>query len=148
MASSMGLGLALAQPGRRVVVSDGDGSLLMNLGALATIGATRPANLTLIVWDNGEYGTTGGQPSATAAGADLAGVAVALGIPLATVARSLAELASALDAAWSESGPAVIVAKVAESAPTGKPPLDCVFLKQRFMTALGSVESATRGGPV
>ena len=57
MASSIGLGLALARPDRRVIVCDGDGSLLMNLGALATIGVMRPANLTMIVWDNALYGT-------------------------------------------------------------------------------------------
>src|SRR5436853_7661412 len=61
LASSMGLGLAMARPDLRVFVLDGDGSLLMNLGSLATIGWTRPKNLVLIVWDNGEYGTTGGQ---------------------------------------------------------------------------------------
>ena len=61
LASSIGLGLALARPERRTIVLDGDGSLLMNLGSLATIGVYRPANLVLIVWDNGEYGTTGGQ---------------------------------------------------------------------------------------
>ena len=55
MASSLGLGLALARPDRRVIVCDGDGSLLMNLGALATVGTMRPPNLTVVVWDNGEY---------------------------------------------------------------------------------------------
>ena len=64
MASSIGLGLALARPDLRVFVLDGDGSLLMNLGSLATIGSTTPANLVLIVWDNQDYGTTGGQPTA------------------------------------------------------------------------------------
>jgi phosphonopyruvate decarboxylase len=73
LASSIGLGLAMAQPRRRVVVLDGDGSLLMNLGSLATIGWTRPVNLILVVWDNQSYATTGGQDTATAHGADLAG---------------------------------------------------------------------------
>src|SRR5580765_5107979 len=71
LASSLGLGLALARPELRVFVLDGDGSLLMNLGSLATIGWTRPGGLVLIVWDNELYGTTGGQASATAHGADL-----------------------------------------------------------------------------
>ncbi len=66
LASSIGLGLALARPDRRVVVVDGDGSLLMNLGSLATLGWTRPENLAIVVWDNQEYGTTGGQQTATA----------------------------------------------------------------------------------
>ena len=80
LASSIGLGLALARPDLRVFVVDGDGSLLMNLGSLATIGWTRPPNLVLIVWDNGEYGTTGGQDTATAHGADLEAAARAMGI--------------------------------------------------------------------
>jgi hypothetical protein len=79
LASSVGLGLALARPDLRVFVVDGDGSLLMNLGSLATIGWTRPANLVLIVWDNQSYGTTGGQDTATAHGADLEGAARAMG---------------------------------------------------------------------
>jgi len=62
LASSIGLGLAMARPDLRVFVLDGDGSLLMNLGSLATIGWVRAENLVVIVWDNGEYATTGGQP--------------------------------------------------------------------------------------
>ena len=87
LASSIGLGLALARPDRRVIVCDGEGALLMNLGSLATIAVMGPPNLTVIVWDNGEYATTGGQPSATAYGADLAGVARALGIAGAATVR-------------------------------------------------------------
>src|SRR5438477_11949093 len=70
MASSIGLGLALAKPEARVYVVDGDGALLMNLGSLATIGLLRPPNLVLVVMDNGAYATTGGQSSPTALGAD------------------------------------------------------------------------------
>ena len=80
LASSIGLGLAMAQPDRRVVVLDGDGSLLMNLGSLATIGWVKPANLVVIVVDNRLYGTTGGQDTATAHGADLEAAARAMGI--------------------------------------------------------------------
>lgn len=146
MASSVGLGVALARPERRVLVCDGDGSLLMNFGALATIALTRPRNLTLLVWDNGVYGTTGGQRSATGFGADIAGAASALGIPVSTTVYTAGELGSALDRSAAEPGPSMIVAKVAESGTAAKPPLDCVFLKQRFMAALGSTEAATRGG--
>src|SRR6059058_6405226 len=80
LASSIGLGLALARPDLRVFVVDGDGSLLMNLGSLATIGWTSPVNLAVVVWDNERHGTTGGQETATAHGADLEAVARALGI--------------------------------------------------------------------
>src|SRR5881409_1253548 len=71
LATSIGLGLALARPDVRVIVLDGDGSLLMNLGSLATIGMLHPANLVVVVMDNEEYGTTGGQATPTALGADL-----------------------------------------------------------------------------
>ena len=145
LASSIGLGLALARPDLPVFVVDGDGSLLMNLGSLATIGWTKATNLVLIVWDNQEYATTGGQPTATAHGADLEGAARAMGVPVTVTVRDEAQLRAALAAARKGSGPTVIVAKVSESAPTVKPPLDCVFIKQRFMAAIGNPESATKG---
>jgi len=147
LASSIGLGLALAQPKRRVVVLDGDGSLLMNLGSLATIGWTRPANLVLVVWDNALYGTTGGQDTATAHGADLAAAARAMGLTAVETVTTIEELGRTLDRIDGEPGPWVVVAKVGENVPAVKPPLDCVFIKQRFMAAIGSPEGATRGGP-
>ena len=147
LASSVGLGLAMAQPDRRVVVLDGDGSLLMNLGSLATIGWVRPANLVVIVWDNGLYGTTGGQDTATARGTDLDAAARAMGISATATVKTLAELDHAMARSRSQSGPWVIVAKVDESAPAVKPPQDCVFIKQRFMAAIGVPEGGTQGGP-
>ncbi len=141
LASSIGLGLALARPDLRVFVIDGDGSLLMNLGSLATIGWRRPAGLVVIVWDNEGYGTTGGQASATAHGADLAAAARALGIDQALTVRTPDELNGAVARARREPGPWVIVAKVDESTPSTKPPLDCVCIKQRFMNAIGSTEA-------
>ena len=136
VASSIGLGIALAQPHTHVVVLDGDGSLLMNLGSLATIGMLQPPNLTIVVMDNELYATTGGQPTATAHGADLAAAARALRIAEATTVRTEAELVARLTP-----DPArVIVAKVSESAPTTKPPLDYVGIKQRFMAAIGCAE--------
>jgi thiamine pyrophosphate-dependent acetolactate synthase large subunit-like protein len=141
LASSIGLGLALARPELRVIVLDGDGSLLMNLGSLATIGLLRPNNLIVIVMDNEEYATTGGQPTPTAHGADLAGAARAMGIATATTVRAEGELRGALNTP----GPIFIAAKVKESAPTAKPPLDCVFIKQRFMSAIRSPQSAIEG---
>src|SRR3954464_12251528 len=99
IASSIGLGLALAKPEIRVFVVDGDGSLLMNLGSLATIGLLQPANLVLVVMDNEEYATTGGQPPHTAHGADLEAAARAMRIGTAATVRSEAELRDALGAA-------------------------------------------------
>ena len=148
LASSIGLGLAMAKPEVRVFVLDGDGSLLMNLGSLATIGWVQPANLILIVWDNGEYGTTGGQETATAHGADLEAASRSMGTSMTLTVRTVEELEAAVTRARTEAGPWVIVAKVAESMPTSRPPLDCVFIKQRFMAAIGNPESATSGAPV
>ena len=145
LASSIGLGLAMAKPDVRIVVLDGDGSLLMNLGSLATIGWVQPANLILIVWDNGEYGTTGGQDTATAHGTDLEAASRAMGAGMTTTVRSIEELEAGVTRARAEAGPWVIVAKVAESTPSAKPPLDCVFIKQRFMSAIGNPEGATSG---
>jgi thiamine pyrophosphate-dependent acetolactate synthase large subunit-like protein len=138
LASSMGLGLAMARPDLRVFVLDGDGSLLMNLGSLATIGWVRPENLVLIVWDNGEYGTTGGQDTATRHGADLEAVARAMSVSTATTVCTADEFNAAVDRARAEPGPWLIVARVEESIPTVKPPLDYVMIKERFMAAIGS----------
>ncbi len=134
LASSIGLGLALARPDVRVFVLDGDGSLLMNLGSLATIGLLHPPNLVVIVMDNEEYATTGGQPTPTAYGADLDAAARAMRVDATTV-RTAPELTAAV----ARPGSLVVVAKVTESAPTAKPPLDYVGIRDRFMTALGGV---------
>jgi sulfopyruvate decarboxylase subunit beta len=75
LASSIGLGLALSLPGRKVIAIDGDGSVLMNMGSLATIAAQAPKNYLLVIIDNGSYGSTGNQPTATAKGTDLAQIA-------------------------------------------------------------------------
>lgn len=142
LATSVGLGLALARPELRVIVLDGDGSLLMNLGSLATIGLLQPPNLVVVVMDNEEYATTGGQPTPTADRADLEGAARAMGIAAAATVRAKPELRRALAEV---TGPLFVVAKVKESPPTAKPPLDCVFIKQRFMSAIRNPESAIDG---
>jgi thiamine pyrophosphate-dependent acetolactate synthase large subunit-like protein len=148
LASSIGLGLAMARPTLRVFVLDGDGSLLMNLGSLATIGWTGAPNLVVIVWDNALYGTTGGQATATAHGADLEVAAEAMGARATATVRTEAEFDAAIARARIEDGPWVIVAKVSESTPAVKPPLDCVFIKQRFMAAIGNPEAATAGAAI
>ena len=138
LASSVGLGLALAQPARRVIALKGDGSLLMNLGSLATIAWRAPRNYLLVVWDNASYELTGQQRTATSAGADLAGIALAAGIPRAHRVKSLAELEEALARELAQEGPAAIVARVEAARSPGRPPKDPVFIKDRFMAALGT----------
>ena len=145
MASSIGLGLALAQPRRPIVVLDGDGSLLMNLGSLATISSYAPPNLTIVVWDNRQYATTGGQPTATAQGTDLEAIARGAGIRSSVTVTTLDELEAAIVRARRDPGPHAIVARVEESAPIAKPPFDCVFLKHKFMAGIGTAEAATQG---
>jgi thiamine pyrophosphate-dependent acetolactate synthase large subunit-like protein len=141
LASSVGLGLALAQPARKVIALDGDGSLLMNLGSLATIAWRAPRNYLLVVWDNGSYELTGQQRTATSAGADLAGLALAAGIPRAHRAKTLAEFQEALARELVQDGPAVIVGAVEAARSPGRPPKDPVFIKNRFMAALGAAAS-------
>ena len=92
-AAMIGLGLALAQPARRVLVLTGDGEMLMGLGSLATIAAQAPDNLAIAVFDNGSFGETGAQPSHTALGADLAGIARGCGWPVVETVTEMSELA-------------------------------------------------------
>ena len=138
LTTSIALGLALARPDRRVVALDGDGALLMNLGGLATIGACAPPNLLIIVMDNGSHGTTDGQNTATAGRANLKRAARALGINKTCTVKKEAELETVFHDSRGAAGPWLIVAKVEESAPTAKPPLDCVYIKHRFMSAVGA----------
>src|SRR5580693_9110157 len=92
--ATIGLGLALAQPERRVLVLTGDGDMLMGIGSLATIAAARPPNLAIAVLDNAAFGETGAQPSHTGLGTDLAAVAAACGWAATTTASSMAEVAA------------------------------------------------------
>jgi thiamine pyrophosphate-dependent acetolactate synthase large subunit-like protein len=112
--SSIGLGVALAAPDRKVYVMDGDGSLLMNLGSLATIARQAPRNLVVIVWDNHQWAETGGQATHTATGTDLAGIARAAGIPQVADVRTLEAFEEALDRSVASDGPWCIVAEIEE----------------------------------
>ncbi len=113
----MGLGLAMVIPQRRVIVLDGDGSILMGLGALGTAANENPKNLGLIVFDNECYDNPGGLPSATAGKVDLAGVARASGIHNVYLCRSATELADALESAWVQNELFCVVAKVERTSP-------------------------------
>ena len=112
LASSLGLGIALTRPERRVIVLDGDGSLLMNLGGLTTLARYQPANLTHIVFDNESLLSVGGFPTATSTGSDLAGMAAAAGIPRTATVRSADELVRSLGDAIEDLELATIVVKV------------------------------------
>jgi thiamine pyrophosphate-dependent acetolactate synthase large subunit-like protein len=133
-AAMMGLGLALAQPKRRVLVITGDGEMLMGLGALASIGVQQPANLTVVVIDNERYGETGMQRTHTAYGVDLA--AVALGCQFKQAMTVTSDIAKVRDLAYRTPGPNFAAVKVLdEKLPLVLPPQDGVILKDRFRKA-------------
>jgi len=135
----VGLGLALAQPTRPVLVVTGDGEMLMGLGGLATVGARRPANLGIAVLDNGRYGETGMQESHTALGVDLCGVARAAGFAAVAEASDLDGIA-ALRPGFSsiEGGPRFAVLRIApEEVPRALPMRDGAALKLRMRAHLG-----------
>jgi sulfopyruvate decarboxylase subunit beta len=119
LASSMGLGIALARPERRVVVFDGDGSLLMNLGGLTTLARYRPRNLVHVVFDNESLLSVGGFPTATSTGSDLAAIAAAAGVPRTATVRTLDEFTQAFSGALAAGDLSTIVAKVEAVGPSG-----------------------------
>jgi thiamine pyrophosphate-dependent acetolactate synthase large subunit-like protein len=136
-AAAIGLGLAQAQPERRVLVITGDGDMAMGLGSLAAIGSAGPENLAIIVLDNERYGETGMQPSHTAQHLDLAGVAESCGFPETHTVRDQSGLEAVLPIIHAAPGPIAVIIKVrAEDLPRVLPPRDGAFLKDRFRTAL------------
>ena len=112
-AGAFALGVALAQPAKRVVLITGDGELLMGMGVLATIANEAPTNLGLVVLDNEAYAETGGQPTATRGPTDLAAVAAACGIGQTRTIRGPEEIATAVELVIEQPGPVVLVAKIA-----------------------------------
>ncbi len=136
-AAMVGLGLANAQAGRRVVVLTGDGEMLMGLGSLATIGAQRPRNLAIVVVDNELYGETGMQPTHTAHGVELAAVARACGFASAETVRTGAELDALERSLYAAPGPLFAAVKVApEPTRIELAPRDGPYLCSRFREAL------------
>ncbi len=135
-AAMIGLGLALAQPRRRVLVITGDGEMLMALGALATIAVQQPRNLSVIVMDNERYGETGMQATHTQFGVDLAGMARAAGFRAADTVYTTVQLNAWL-AHRVQPGPVFVAIKVTtDKLPLVLPPRDGPLLKQRFREAL------------
>jgi len=139
LASSLGLGIALCRPELRVIVLDGDGSVLMNLGGLTTLARYRPRNLVHIIFDNESLLSVGGFPTATSTGSDLAGVAKAAGVPRTAVVDSPEQLADAVNAAVAAGDLTSIVAKVAAhyEPPRGTAGFvtDLTLLENRFQFA-------------
>lgn len=131
LASSMGLGIALAQPARQVIVFDGDGSILMNLGGFTTLARYRPRNLVHVVFDNESLLSVGGFPTATSTGSDLAAIAAGAGVPRTCTVKTLDEFTSAFDAALAARDLTTIVAKVEAVGPSAYV-TDLSLLENRF----------------
>lgn len=136
-AAAIGLGLAIAQPKRRVLVLTGDGEMLMGLGSFATIGVARATNLSIVVLDNERYGETGMQESHTALGVDLAAAAKACGFAGSSRVTTMNEIPRLRDAIHAVPGPLFAQVKVApDKLPLVLPPSDGALLKNRFRAAL------------
>jgi sulfopyruvate decarboxylase subunit beta len=131
LASSMGLGIALARPELQVVVFDGDGSVLMNLGGLTTLARYRPRNLAHIVFDNESLVSVGGFPTATSTGSDLEGIARAAGVPRTQTVRDLETFSAAFDEALEADDLTTLIAKVTTEGPAGYV-TDLALLENRF----------------
>jgi sulfopyruvate decarboxylase subunit beta len=134
LASSMGLGIALARPELQVIVLDGDGSVLMNLGGLTTLARYRPPNLLHVVFDNESLLSVGGFPTATATGSDIAAMAAAAGVPRSATVRDLDAFAAAVEEAVAARELATIVAKVEAVGPKAFV-TDLPLLENRFQFA-------------
>jgi sulfopyruvate decarboxylase subunit beta len=143
LASSMGLGIALARPEAQVVVFDGDGSVLMNLGGLTTLARYRPRNLLHIVFDNESLLSVGGFPTATSTGSDIAAVAAASGVPRTATVRTLDEFRTAFDEALAARDLTTIVAKVEAVGPSGYV-TDLSLLENRYQFQRYLRETAPR----
>jgi sulfopyruvate decarboxylase subunit beta len=134
LASSVGLGIALARPELPVVVLDGDGSLLMNLGGLTTLARYRPRNLVHVVFDNESLLSVGGFPTATSTGSDLAAIAKAAGVPRSATVRTLEEFRGQFVAAQQAGELTTLVAKVEARGPAGYV-TDLSLLENRYQFA-------------
>jgi sulfopyruvate decarboxylase subunit beta len=139
LALPLALGVAIAQPARRVVVVEGDGAILMHLGALVTLGAVEPSNLTVLLIQNGVHGASGGQ-ALTNPALDLAQLARSAGIRHATNVATPEAFASALSSAFIADRLQVLVLSTEPDVAAVRPPiaLDPVVTKHRFMTAIGA----------
>jgi len=146
-AAMIGLGLALAQPKRKVLVVTGDGEMLMGLGSLAVIGSHKPRNLSIVVLDNEQYGETGMQDTVTASGVDLAGIAKSAGFTMTMSIKTKSELSLLKNQIYKESkttsGPLFAQVKVdPEKLPLVLPPREGAYLKNRFRIALLGTQAA------
>jgi thiamine pyrophosphate-dependent acetolactate synthase large subunit-like protein len=138
LATPIALGVALAQPQRKVFALDGDGSILMQLGALGTVAAEVSKNLAIIIWDNGLYQITGSQKTLTSAGADLVAIAKGAGIAQSYWAFDQAHFESLIERTLVEDGPWFIAVRIDAEKPAGVTERDPVKIRLNFMQGLGA----------
>ena len=141
LAFPIALGVALAQPKRRVFALEGDGSLLMQMGCLSTIATLKPKNLTLIVMDNGIYQITGAQPTPAATVADLVAVAVGCGLANSAWAADEEDFERLVDQSMTAAGPTLIGVRIDDKPGIGATRRDPVQIRERFMLGLGVREA-------
>lgn len=141
LAAPIALGVALAQPKRRVFALEGDGSLLMQVGSLATIAMVAPRNLTIVVWDNGMYQITGAQKTATAEIADLVAMARGAGIAQSAWAKDEDDFERMIDEALKNDGPWFIGTRTDAETPKIQTPREPVVIKDAFVRGLGDKQS-------
>lgn len=137
LAPSIALGVALAQPARRVFALEGDGSMLMHLGALGTITYAAPKNLVVVLLDNGVYQITGSQPTLTSHGVDLVAIARGAGIAKSGWVADVAGFEAIVERALVEDGPWVIGVRTDDAPPEGVTDRDPVRIRERFMQGMG-----------
>ena len=137
LAAPIALGVALAQPHRRVFALEGDGSILMQLGSLATIAMVAPRNLTIIIWDNGLYQITGSQPTATVV-ADVVEMARGAGLAQSAWANDEEDFERLVARSLSGDGPWFIGARIDGTAPAAQTPREPVIIKDVFMRGIGA----------
>jgi thiamine pyrophosphate-dependent acetolactate synthase large subunit-like protein len=137
LAFPIALGVALAQPERRVIALEGDGSLLMQLGCLSTIAMLRPKNLIMVVLDNGIYQITGSQPTPAAASADLVAIALASGLANSSWAADEEDFERLIEQSLVADGPTLIGVRIDDKPGTGTTRRDPVQIRERFMHGLG-----------
>jgi thiamine pyrophosphate-dependent acetolactate synthase large subunit-like protein len=145
-AVTFGLGVALAQPKKRVVVFVGDGEMMMGLGSLATVGVDKPSNLSIVVIDNEHYAETGMQLAHAGRGVDITAIARAAGFENAATIERERELEEFVDVILKATGPVLATLKVGtDPEPTSLPPRDGPWLRSRFREALlGSAAHASQ----
>jgi thiamine pyrophosphate-dependent acetolactate synthase large subunit-like protein len=137
LAFPIALGVALAQPKRRVFALEGDGSLLMQLGSLSTIAMLAPRNLVMVVMDNGVYQITGAQPTPAAAVSDLVAVAIGCGLANSAWAADEDDFERLIDQSLSAPGPSLIGVRIDDKPGVGATRRDPVQIRERFMLGLG-----------